>query len=339
MRRIDERPRGLRRFPIVLRGLWVGFGLAIACLQLSVAGSALAADPQDEEYDSLFDDEFDDDPVGYPDPLESTNRGTFAFNRQVDRFILDPVTKAYRWAVPKPARNAISRVFANLGSTKTLVNDFLQLEWKDAGVTTSRLVVNTTIGLVGIFDVAEKMGLEGHESDFGQTLALAGTPSGVYLVLPVLGPATVRDGVGTVVDGFFQPTYYILGPSNLLFGPTEILLYSGGSGISTRDRHYLELKALEDSSVDFYAALRSGYYQDRVGAIWGRREGHRTSEEPGLASSASENDGFDASFDGALKHYGLQDYDRKEYDSKGDGLQADELRGNDLKESDGEVNG
>ncbi|HPG27921.1 MAG TPA: MlaA family lipoprotein, partial [Myxococcota bacterium] len=120
----------------------------------------------------------------------------------------------------------------------------------------------------------------GHESDFGQTLALAGTPSGPYLLLPILGPSNVRDGFGVFVDGFFQPTYYILGPSNLIIGPTEILLYGGGSGISALDRHYLELKALEDSSIDFYAAMRSGYYQDRVGEIWSRRPEHRTHEEP-----------------------------------------------------------
>ncbi len=250
-------------------------------------GGAISADEvediePDPLFDDLFDEEFDVPPTGYPDPLESTNRGVFAFNRQVDRWILDPVTKAYRWAVPKPARDAIARVFTNLGSTKTLVNDFLQLEWTDAGVTGSRLVINSSLGIAGLFDVAEMMGLEGHESDFGQTLALAGTPSGPYVVLPVLGPANVRDGVGTVVDGFFQPTYYILGPSNLLLGPTEILLYSGGSGLSTRDRHYLELKALEDSSVDFYAALRSGYYQDRVDEIWSRRDDHRTTQEPHL---------------------------------------------------------
>ena len=255
-----------------------------ACLLIAAPISPVSAEESFEEPDPLFDDffdeEFDDGPLGYPDPLEPTNRGVFAFNRQVDKWILDPVTRAYRWAVPKPARDAIARMFTNLSSTKTLVNDFLQLEWKEAGVTGTRLVVNSTVGVVGLFDVAEMMGLEGHQSDFGQTLALAGTPSGPYIVLPVLGPGTVRDGFGTVVDGFFQPTYYILGPSNLLFGPTEILIYSGSSGISTRDRHFRELKALEESSVDFYAALRSGYYQRRLDEIWGRRDGHRTEEEP-----------------------------------------------------------
>ena len=257
--------------------------LSLLAMLLAAPMLSFAAEPDEEPdplFDDFFDEEFDSGPVGYADPLESTNRGIFAFNRQVDRWILDPVTKAYRWAVPTPARNAIARMFANLGSTKTLVNDFLQLEWKDAGVTTTRLVINTTVGLLGLFDVAKSMGMDGHNSDFGQTLALAGTPSGVFLMLPIFGPSNVRDGVGTVVDGFFQPTYYILGPSNLLFGPTEILIYSGSSGISTRDRYFRELKALEESSIDFYAALRSGFYQRRVDEIWGRRVGHRTTEEP-----------------------------------------------------------
>lgn len=267
--------------------------LAATLVVLGAIGSDAALAEDLTELDPLFDELFDEDleeaPSGYPDPFEETNRGVFAFNRQVDKWILDPVTEAYRWAVPKPARSAISRLFKNLGSTKTLMNDFLQLEWKDASVTGSRLVINTTIGLVGLFDVAEKIGLESHESDFGQTLALAGTPSGPYIVLPILGPATVRDGVGTVVDGFFQPTYYILGPSHLIIGPTEILLYSGSSGISTRDEHYVELKSLEDSSIDFYAAMRSGYYQDRTGAIWTRRPGHRTDSEPDYSSDESDS--------------------------------------------------
>lgn len=240
-----------------------------------------APDPLfDDYFGDGFGDDFDAQPSSYPDPLESTNRGVFAFNRQLDKWILDPVTEAYRFVVPKLARDAVSRFFLNLGSTKTLVNDFLQLEWRDAGVTTGRLVVNSTVGIGGLFDVAEMIGLERHESDFGQTLALAGTPSGPYLVLPILGPANVRDGTGLVIDGFFQPTYYILGPADLLIGPSEVFLYGGTSGLSTRERHYAELKALEDSSIDFYAAMRSGYYQDRVAAIWGRRDGHRTREEP-----------------------------------------------------------
>lgn len=269
--------------------------LLFATALLLAAGPALAAEESDPLFDDLFDEEYDPGPTEYPDPIEKVNRGTFAFNRQVDRWILDPVTRAYRFVVPKPVRLALARVFVNLGSTSTLANDLLQLEWKDAGVTSARLVLNTTFGIAGLFDVAAKIGLEGHTSDFGQTLALAGVPSGPYLVLPLLGPANVRDGTGLVIDAFFQPTYYVIGPADLLFGPSEILIYTGSEGISARDQHFLALKALEDSSVDFYATLRSGYFQQRIDEIWGRRTGHRTEEEPGLYDSGG--DAFDESGD------------------------------------------
>ena len=285
-----EKARGIRGSnPWRARLLVLGLSLCLATPGLADD----ASDPLfDDGFNDVFDDEFDAEFFEYPDPLENTNRNIFAFNRKVDKWVLDPVTKGYRWAVPTPVRQAISRFFLNLGSTKTLANDFLQLEWKDAAVTTTRFVINSTVGIVGLFDVAAKIGLEGHQSDFGQTLALAGVSSGPYLMYPVLGPGNVRDGMGTIIDGFFQPAYYIIGPADLLFGPTEILLYSGSSGISKRDRYFLELKALEDSSVDFYAALRSGFYQQRVGEIWGRRPNHRTSEEP-RSESATEADGDD----------------------------------------------
>jgi len=254
-----------------------GFLALFLGLSLCLASPCLADNEPDPLFDDLFDEEFDDGAFEYPDPLEKTNRKVFAFNRQVDKWLLDPVTKGYRFVVPKPARAALSRLFLNLGSPKIIVNDFLQLEWKDAAVTTTRFVINSTVGIVGLFDVAVKIGLPGHESDFGQTLALAGTPSGPYLIFPFLGPSNVRDGTGSVADAFFNPFVYFIGPLNFL-------IYSGSSGLSERDRYFLELKALEDSSIDFYAALRSGYYQRRVGRIWGRREDHRTTQEPHLES-------------------------------------------------------
>jgi phospholipid-binding lipoprotein MlaA len=264
---------------------------------LAIPLVVLAEEEPDRVFDDIFDEEFDEPPAGYPDPIEPGNRGVFAFNRQMDRWLLDPITRGYRFAVPKPGRDAISRFFLNLGSTKVLVNDLLQLEWKDASVTTGRLVINTTLGIAGFFDPAARMGLTRHESDFGQTLALAGTPSGAFVIIPVLGPATVRDGVGTVVDGVFQPAFWLFGP---VIGTTELLIFSGGSGLSARDRHYQKLKALEESSVDFYAALRSAYFQDRVEVIWGRRFDHRTTGEPGLtapSTSTSTADDGDPLFD------------------------------------------
>jgi phospholipid-binding lipoprotein MlaA len=264
--------------PPVTRGLL----LAMLGLSLFLASPCIADDEPDPLFDDLFDEEFEVGSFEYPDPLESTNRRVFGFNRQVDKWFLDPLTKGYRFVFPKPVRAALSRMFVNLGSPKIIVNDFLQLEWKDTAVTTTRFVINTTIGIVGLFDVAAKMGLSGHESDFGQTLALAGTPSGPYLIFPFLGPSNVRDATGSFADVFFNPFVYFIAPIN-------ILIYSGSSGLTERDRYFLELKALEDSSIDFYAALRSGYYQRRVGRIWGRRLDHLTSEEPHLESGRSED--------------------------------------------------
>jgi phospholipid-binding lipoprotein MlaA len=271
---------GTFRGSILSRGfLAVFLGLSFG-LALCLASPCLA----DNEPDPLFDDLFDEAAFEYPDPLETTNRRIFGFNRQCDKWLLDPLTKGYRFVVPRPARSALSRMFLNLGSPRIIVNDFLQLEWKDMAVTTTRFVINSTVGIVGLFDVAKRIGLPGHESDFGQTLALAGTPSGPYLVFPFLGPSNVRDATGSFTDVFFNPFVYFVAPINFL-------IYSGSSGLSERDRYYLELKALEDSSIDFYAALRSGYYQRRVGRIWGRRDDHRTSGEPHLKSVQADVSG------------------------------------------------
>jgi len=177
---------------------------------------------------------------------------------------MDPITRAYTFAVPAPARRSIRRAFANLNSPSIFANDALQLRPLDAGVTAARFVVNTTAGVVGLFDVAERIGLEGHHADFGQTLALAGVPSGPYLVLPVFGPTTARDGVGTLVDFVFEPTTYILAPgAQLVF--TSIL--RTGTGFSTWETQSDALHALQASSIDFYAALRNAYFQNRVAEI------------------------------------------------------------------------
>jgi phospholipid-binding lipoprotein MlaA len=240
--------------------------------EVDTTQSGAETDPVDEAYDPLFDDDFDFDleefRSGFPDPLERMNRGTLVFNGFVDRWVLDPITVVYRFLLPEKVRRSITRALLNVNSTQVLVNDLFQLEWKDAGVTTSRLVINSTVGIAGLFDPAAGMGLERHMSDFGQTLAISGAPSGLYFMIPFLGPTTVRDGIGLAVDAFFHPTFYLL-------GGTDVLIFSGSAGLTERARHYEELKALEESSVDFYAAMRSGYYQNRVAEIWNRREDRR----------------------------------------------------------------
>ena len=224
------------------------------------------------EADPLFDEDFDlevDNGRGFPDPIEPVNRGILRFNDLLDRWVMDPITRAYQFVVPDPARAAIHRLVLNLNNPPIFANDVLQLEWRDAGVTISRFAVNSTIGIAGLFDPAARMGLARHDSDFGQTLALAEIPSGPYVVLPVLGPSTARDATGQVVDSFVSPATYFFG-----FAFVERLIYTGTTGLSERDKHYQRLIALKDSSVDYYSALRSAFYQNREAQIWHRRE-HR----------------------------------------------------------------
>ena len=212
----------------------------------------------------------DDDLTSAPevwDPMERVNRRFLDINMSMDRWFLDPLTRAYAFVVPDPARRAVRRFLVNLESPAIFANDVLQLTPQDAAVTLTRFAVNTTVGLAGLFDPADKLGLEGHHTDFGQTMALYGVPSGPYVMLPVLGPTTARDGSGYVVDFLFQPTTYVL-PGITLFIYASI--HQGSAGLVTREEHAEGLRALQSSSVDFYAALRSAYYQDRVAAIEAR---------------------------------------------------------------------
>jgi phospholipid-binding lipoprotein MlaA len=203
------------------------------------------------------------------DPIEPLNRRTLDVNMGIDRWFLDPITRAYAFVVPSPARQAVRRLLINLQSPAVFANDVLQLAPIDATVTLTRFAVNSSIGLGGLFDPADRMGLEGHHTDFGQTMALYGVPSGPYLVLPVLGPTTARDGSGYVVDFLFEPTTYIL-PGLTLFVYASI--HEGSAGLATREASADALRALEASSVDFYAALRSAYYQDRTAEIAARSD-------------------------------------------------------------------
>jgi phospholipid-binding lipoprotein MlaA len=261
--------------------------LLLACLVVGVATVRAAA--ATEAPDPLFDDDAAaSEPAGFPDPLEPVNRVTFQVNQQIDRWFFEPITRAYRWAVPAPARRAVRRALVNLDAPVTFVNDVLQLEPRDAAVTAARFVVNSTVGIAGLFDVAATYAnLPGHESDFGQTLALAGVPSGPYLVLPVLGPNTTRDTAGYAVDFLFRPTTYLITPggqvllsgfinpgndlllTTLLESSTEI-----AEGFTTREAAGEGLKALEASSVDFYASLKNAYYQNRTAMIWRRGPDH-----------------------------------------------------------------
>jgi phospholipid-binding lipoprotein MlaA len=237
-----------------------------------------------KDYDDYADfDDFDDFDLDFElkdseiaDPLEPINRATLFFNRQLDRFILDPLTIGYRYVVPEPGRRSVNRFFTNVNSTQSLINDIFQLEWGDAGRTFARLLINSTAGIGGLLDPATAWGLPGHVSDFGQTLTLAGVSTGPYLVLPLFGPSDARDAVGLGVDSLFHPTFFFLPGMDALF-------FNTSSGFSERESHYEELKALEESSIDYYSALRSGFIQNRDAQIWARRENRRPPDSSGAA--------------------------------------------------------
>ena len=166
------------------------------------------------------------------------------------------------FAVPDMARRAIRRVFVNLNSPAVFVNDLLQLAPRRAGETGARFVINTTVGIVGLWDAAARMGIEGHQTDFGLTLAKYGVESGPYLVLPLVGPSTARDAFGDLVDILMLPQTWFLGPTTWVF-----VAYQGGDGFTLRDVHRGALEALEESSVDFYVAMRFAYLTNREAEV------------------------------------------------------------------------
>ncbi len=239
-----------------------GDGVAVAPegTTLPAAAAAAAIEP-DPLFDDIFEIEIEDD-FEQRDPWEGPNRYIFQFNDGIDTVFWNPVTRAYQFVVPEPGRRSLRRVFLNLNSPAVFVNDLLQLRVRDAGKTLGRFLLNTTLGIGGLFDPALEAGWERHHSDFGQTLAKIGVGSGPYIVIPIFGPSTVRDGFGDVVDRFFQPVTYLLGFTPQIFiGSTD--------GLVARDAHHEQLKALRESSVDYYAAMRSAFLQNREHEIWG----------------------------------------------------------------------
>ncbi|MDX1709800.1 MAG: VacJ family lipoprotein [Rhodovibrionaceae bacterium] len=194
------------------------------------------------------------------DPIEPINRAIFDFNNFLDGLLLKPLAELYGVLLPQGARDSIRNFLRNLATPVTLANDLLQGEMDRAGNTTARFLVNTTIGVGGLFDIAEKQGYPYHSEDFGQTMAVHGVDDGFYLVLPILGPSTARDATGRVVDIFLDPLTYVANNNDwdgLGLARTAV------SGIDARERNIETLEELKRDSVDFYARIRSLYYQTR----------------------------------------------------------------------------
>jgi phospholipid-binding lipoprotein MlaA len=237
-------------------------GAALLALALA-AGAGAAGDLPDDASHTAGADEFlgeDYVDVAESDPLEPSNRAVFGANEVVYRFVFDPVTDFYELVLPKPVRRSVLRFFDNLGEPAVVLNELLQLNPVRAGRTGARFAINTTVGVAGLFDPARKIGLEPNRTDFGETLGAYGLGQGVYLVIPVLGPSTARDLVGSVVNGFLQPHAYFLA-----YAPTFLL--ATGGGLSRYEANRPELEALREGSVDFYSALRSAYLMERAAGV------------------------------------------------------------------------
>ncbi len=189
------------------------------------------------------------------DPFERVNRATYRFNDALDRAILKPTARGYRFVTPDFVETGVSNFFDNLGYPTVIVNDMLQGKVKDTFKDTGRFLTNTTIGVGGLFDPASRLGMPEHDEDFGQTLGKWGLGGGPYLMIPFLGPATVRDGFGRIVDQGTSVTTY-LEDDGLVYGLTALEL------LDTRARLLSAEGALE-GAFDRYAILRSVYLQRR----------------------------------------------------------------------------
>jgi phospholipid-binding lipoprotein MlaA len=199
------------------------------------------------------------------DPWEKTNRDIFKFDVWVEHNIGHPVDNVYRKVIPEPARKGIHNATTNLHEPIVAANDFLQGSLGKAIKTVGRILVNSTIGLGGLIDVAKDIGMPHHDNDFGVTLGKAGTAEGSYLVLPFVGPKPPRDLVGEGVDSFFDPLYWAQFDNK----GTWLLVRGGAATLDKVDDRRNEFDTIERTSLDFYATVRNLYRQNRAALIRG----------------------------------------------------------------------
>ena len=210
------------------------------------------------------------------DCFERVNRASFALNQGLDKVIFKPVAKGYR-TLPSPIRTGTSNVVENLSNLITIPNNVLQADFKMAGINTGRLVLNTTVGILGIFDVADKMGFPEYvKEDYGQTFGKWGMGPGCYLVIPVLGPTTIRDTAGSFVNVMGGDPYYNISSNGnneyldgKLYAATKLI-----SAVDFRSKNIESFENLEKNSIDFYASVRSLYLQDRENKINNNQRGN-----------------------------------------------------------------
>ncbi len=249
---------------------------ASAQTPLSVTSSDAA---QDEPFDPFA--KPDTEGMEEYDPWESLNTKFFEFNRQLDRWILKPIAKGYNFVVPNVVQVGVSNVFYNSRVTPRLLNNLFQGKFKGAGIEAGRFFINTTVGIGGFFDVAQRFNLTTPEEDTGQTLGFYGVKPGPYLMVPLLGPYTVRDLIGYGGDIVLNPIYWLIVPTvhNIESIPTVVdveeraATYAISIGaraveiVNDRSLNLEKFQGVEESTLDLYAAVRNAYLQKRAKAI------------------------------------------------------------------------
>ena len=219
------------------------------------ASDQVSTEPDDFETSQVEDEIYD--------PIEPINRAIFSFNNVADRVILEPIAKGYK-KLPSPVQTGISNFLSNLRAPLVVINQILQGQGENAAQSTGRFLVNSTIGIFGLIDVAEKVGLEEKEEDFGQTLATWGVGDGFYIVLPLFGPSNLRDTTGMVMTMVTDPiNAYAVTEGEAWVVPMR----TAANAVDQRSKIIDEVNALRDNSLDYYAAVRSSYYQNRNAAI------------------------------------------------------------------------
>ena len=257
---------------VLLTGLTFG-AVSVASAQTSSSappiGQPPAAQTQEEpSEDDFFKDEFSDleeagpSPVIVPDPLKPINRAVYVFNDKFYFWFLKPIAKGYRWLLPSVARTGVSNFFVNLFTPIRLTNCLLQGKFDPASIELARFVTNTSLGVLGFGNPAKNLyGLEKQDEDFGQTLGAYGVGNGFFIMIPFLGPSTLRDGLAIIPDWYLSPITYVVDSTTVTVG---LYFFRTVNETSFRIGDY---EAIKEAALDPYEALRDGYVQFRRAKI------------------------------------------------------------------------
>lgn len=270
-----------------LRRSQLASNTVVPTVAISDVNQHVAASQQLAQADESIDDELEDDDDFFPsaiddgqseiyDPLETLNRFMFAINETLDIFILQPVAATYHFLLPQVVQDSVRNATRNLNAPVIFANELFQGKTDRASSTVARFAINSTAGLLGVFDVAEDWGYPYYNEDFGQTLGVYNMSPGAYLVLPIIGPSSTRDGFGRLVDAVLDPWNYVMWASGVEREDRFVVNASrfALAGVDLRARNLDTLEEIRRDSVDYYARIRSLYIQSRASKV-------RSAQPPG----------------------------------------------------------